>query len=179
MNWSQEKYIKAYRFAAEAHHEQPFPGSKLPYLLHVGLVTMEIIASLAYSEGLDEDLAIQCALLHDVIEDTEITFSDVKEEFGKSVANGVLALTKNSEITKELQMKDSLLRTKEQPKEVWMVKLADRITNLAKPPKEWEQEKIIKYSEQAIEINNSLGSASEYLRNRLSKKIYEYSVYID
>jgi (p)ppGpp synthase/HD superfamily hydrolase len=178
MNWSQEKYIKAYRFAAEAHNYQPFPGTELPYLLHVGLVSMEIIASLPYSEGLNGDLAIQCALLHDVIEDTEITFFVVKREFGNQVANGVQALTKNTGIKKEFQMKDSLLRIKEQPLDVWMVKLADRITNLAKPPKDWEQEKIIKYKEEAIEINNSLGSSNEYLRNRLSEKIKEYSVYI-
>jgi hypothetical protein len=80
MNWSQEKYIRAYRFAAEAHNNQKFPGTELPYLVHVGLVSMEIMASLSHSDGVDGDLAIQCALLHDVIEDTEITFSEVKFE---------------------------------------------------------------------------------------------------
>jgi guanosine-3',5'-bis(diphosphate) 3'-pyrophosphohydrolase len=179
MNWSQEKYIEAYRFAAEAHFDQKFPGTDLPYLLHVGLVTMEIIASLPFIDIRNGDLAIQCALLHDVIEDTEISFNDVKLEFGNPVANGVLALTKNIEIEKELQMKDSVLRIREQPDEVWMVKLADRITNLATPPKDWGQEKIIKYRDEAIIINKSLGSANDYLQNRLSEKINEYGVYIN
>jgi (p)ppGpp synthase/HD superfamily hydrolase len=38
------------------------------------------------------DLAIQCALLHDVIEDTPTTCQEVEQQFGAAVAKGVLAL---------------------------------------------------------------------------------------
>lgn len=34
-NWSQETYLKACRFAAEAHQGQRFPGTELPYLYHL------------------------------------------------------------------------------------------------------------------------------------------------
>jgi (p)ppGpp synthase/HD superfamily hydrolase len=70
LNWSQETYAKAYRFAAEAHNGQLFPGTELPYIMHVSFVSMEVIAALAQEPELDGNLAVQCALLHDVIEDT-------------------------------------------------------------------------------------------------------------
>ena len=65
--WSQEKYIKAYNFAAEAHKGQKVPGTDLPYIMHLSLVSMEIMAALSVENDLDGDLAIQCALLHDTI----------------------------------------------------------------------------------------------------------------
>ena len=98
-NWSEASYLKAYRFAAEAHQGQLFPGTDLPYLLHISFVSMEIIACLGVEQNHDGDLAIQCALLHDVLEDTEITYSEIEKAFGSQVAQGVLALTKKEFFT--------------------------------------------------------------------------------
>jgi (p)ppGpp synthase/HD superfamily hydrolase len=176
--WSQENYTKAYRFAAQAHNGQLFPGTDLPYIMHISFVSMEIIACLGVEGQGDGDFAVQCALLHDVIEDTKITYQEVKNEFGERVAQGVLALTKNPEIGKELQVKDSLERIGQQPVEVWMVKLADRITNLAPPPSFWEKGKIRRYREEAMEINRVLQGASPYLSKRLEMKIEDYGKYI-
>ena len=128
-NWSQEKYIAAYRFAAEAHNEQKFPGTDWPYIVHISMVSMEIIAALAKETNADGDLAVQCALLHDTLEDTDATYDVLIERFGAPVADGVQALTKDSNLPKEERMADSLRRICRQPKEVGMVKLADRITS--------------------------------------------------
>lgn len=95
-NWSQETFIKAYRFAAESHKGQLFPGTDLPYIMHVTFVCMEIIAGLDVEKERNGDLAVQCALLHDVIEDTPSTCEDVERAFGEDVALGVLALTKSA-----------------------------------------------------------------------------------
>jgi (p)ppGpp synthase/HD superfamily hydrolase len=72
-------------------------------------------------------------------------------------------------------MGDSLRRIREQPYEVWMVKLADRISNLGPPPNYWDRERILRYSEEAIEIHNTLNEASEYLSRRLRRKIADYN----
>ena len=141
INWSQEVYAKTYRYATEAHNEQLFSGTNLPFIMHVSLVCMEVIAALGHHAGRDGNLTIQCALLHDVIEDTNITYEQIKEEFGLKVADGVMALTKNESLEKAHRIRDSLNRIREQPPEVWMVKLADRITNLAPPPHSWTREK--------------------------------------
>ena len=66
--------------------------------------------------------------------------------FGKDVADGVLALTKNENLPKEDRMRDSLERLLKQPKQVQIVKLADRITNLQAPPHYWTKEKIVNYA---------------------------------
>ena len=176
-SWSQSSYIKAYRFAAEAHKGQLFPGTDLPYLMHISFVSMEILACLEVEKKHDGDLAIQCALLHDIIEDTDVTYSEVEASFGSNVARGVLALTKNESLPKEQRMRDSLERIRQQPYEIWMVKLADRITNLAPPPHYWRKDKVERYREEAIEIHQMLHEASGYLSQRLVSKIDEYKAY--
>ena len=53
-NWSQENYIKAFRFAAELHKEQKFPGTDWQYIVHLSMVCMEVIAALAVEPDCDE-----------------------------------------------------------------------------------------------------------------------------
>ncbi|MEH2076796.1 MAG: HD domain-containing protein [Nostoc sp.] len=178
INWSQEIYIKALKKAARAHQGQKMAGSEIPYLMHLNLVSMEVIAALSVETKNDGNLAIQCAILHDTIEDTNTTFEEIKTEFGESVANGVLALTKDESLAKHLQMADSLQRIKKQPREIWMVKLADRITNLQAPPHYWTQDKIIRYREEGIQIYEALQDASLFLASRLAKLIEDYKAFI-
>ena len=173
-HWSQDRYVEAYWFAAEAHNRQSLPGTDLPYIIHPSLVSMEIIAALDMEPGRDEDLAVQCALLHDVIEDGGKTFEQIKSEFGEAVAKGVLALSKDEGLAKDLQLDDSLQRIRREPQEVWMVKLADRITNLRPPPHFWTAKKIARYREEAVRIHEVLREASQVLAGRLLKKIDDY-----
>jgi (p)ppGpp synthase/HD superfamily hydrolase len=174
-NWNQEKYIKAFKYAAEAHDGQTVPGSELPYVVHVVMVAMEVVAALEHESGLDGDLAVQCALLHDVIEDTGRSYEKLAAEFGRDVAEGVLALSKSNILrTKAEKTTDSLQRIKRHPREIWMVKLADRITNLQPPPGTWSAEKIERYREEARLILAELGSASPFLAERLARMIRMY-----
>ena len=172
--WAQDAYIKAYRFAAQAHIGQLFPGTQISYLMHLSLVCMEVMAALRAEPGRDEALAVQCALLHDVIEDTQTSCEQVLAEFGPAVAQGVLALSKDKTLDRSLQMDDSLARIRQQPQEVWMVKLADRITNLQAPPPDWTREKMAAYKIEALKIFDVLGEASSFLAARLREKIAAY-----
>lgn len=176
MNWSQDLYVRAFRFATAAHVGQKYPGTDLPYIMHVAFVGMETIAALEHDTGANGDLAVQCALLHDTIEDTDSTHGEIETEFGKNVADGVLALTKDRGLKKEERMADSLRRIKEQPREIWMVKMADRISNLQPPPFYWNAEKTNNYRTEAIEIHNALKDASVFLAKRLNVKIENYGV---
>ena len=65
-----------------------------------------------------------------------------------------------------------------QPKEIWMVKLSDSITNLQPPPKHWYKEKIKYYRNEAKLILKELGEANQYLADRLKSKIDNYKQYI-
>jgi (p)ppGpp synthase/HD superfamily hydrolase len=172
--WSQELYLKAMRFAAEAHKNQKIPGTDLPYVLHISSVCMEIMSAICVEEIGKPDLAIQCAILHDTMEDAGIKFDDIKSLFGNEVAEGVMALTKNKKIEKNVRMADSIARIKLQPREIWMVKLADRITNLQPPPPHWTRDRINRYRIEAAYILEELGESSPLLSERFGKKIEDY-----
>lgn len=176
--WSQDLYARAWRFAARAHHGQSLPDSELPYIVHVALVTMELMAALRAEPGRDEDLAVQCALLHDVVEDTDVSIEEVEARFGPAVARGVLALSKDATLPGDQRMADSLRRIREQPREMWMVKLADRITNLAPPPSYWTRAKIAAYRAEAVDILQALAEASPTLAERLALKIEAYGAFL-
>ena len=86
-----DRYVAALWFAARRHHGQQVPGTELPYLVHVTSVAAEVIAALPGS-GLDADLAVVCALLHDTLEDTVTTdgehralAADLGHRFGDAV----------------------------------------------------------------------------------------------
>ena len=179
--FSPDVYAKAWEFSTLAHQGQLYgsktEGVEVNYLNHIGSVAMEVICALQRSPiELNADLAIQCALLHDVIEDTKYSHEDLVSKFGKEVANGVLALTKNDELASGSEkMNDSLSRIKTQPHEVWMVKMADRICNLQQPPHHWNDEKILYYQKEALIIYDSLKESDIYLSERLKNKILKYS----
>jgi hypothetical protein len=71
-------------------------------------------------------------------------------------------------------MKDSLKRIQQQPREVWIVKLADRITNLQPPPKDWDRKRIDEYRPEAKGVSFALNSTSSFLATRLKTKIESY-----
>ncbi|MGE3536553.1 MAG: HD domain-containing protein [Candidatus Tectimicrobiota bacterium] len=178
VRWSQEGYIQAYRFAAEAHQGQIVPGTTLPYIMHLSFVSMEMLAALAGETACDADLAVQCALLHDVLEDTSCSSAQLATAFGPAVAAGVQALSKDPGLPKARQMADCLQRIRQQPREIWMVKLADRITNLQPPPATWSQDKCRAYYEEALHIHAALGEASAFLSARFQDRLARYAAAI-
>jgi (p)ppGpp synthase/HD superfamily hydrolase len=177
----QTLYQDAIKFAASKHLEmnQTVKGTKLPYVVHVSNVAMEIFMAALNTSKFDLEFAIPVALLHDTIEDTVTTLEELETLFGNDTALAVLALTKNEELPKEQQTIDSLKRIKELKREVWAVKLADRITNLQSPPEFWDNQKITDYREESKLILHALRDGNEYLAVRLKEKIEEYSTYID
>lgn len=140
---------------------------------------MEILLASQNTTNFNLSSAIQIALLHDTLEDTNTTYEELENEFGKEVAKGVLALTKNDKLPKNEKMLDSLNRTKQLQIEVWAVKLADRITNMQTPPTHWDNVKKQEYKIEAEIILEILNGCNQYLENRLLNKIEEYNQYIE
>jgi guanosine-3',5'-bis(diphosphate) 3'-pyrophosphohydrolase len=154
MTWWQDLYRKAIEFAAVAHRNQKVPGRAFSYVVHLSNVCMEVIASLEFEPRVNANLAVVCALLHDVLEDTDTRPVDVEESFGRDVWMGVVALTKKQSLSKKKAMADSLDRILQQPREIGMVKLDDRITNLGMPPFHWTAKKTRDYHEEAKVIHS-------------------------
>jgi guanosine-3',5'-bis(diphosphate) 3'-pyrophosphohydrolase len=176
----QSYYQKALKFAAQKHaaQNQMLPGTNLPYVVHLSNVAMEILMAAQNSTEFNAVFAVQVALLHDTIEDTSTTPDEIAEVFDPSIAAAVSALTKNDTLPKNEKMSDSLTRIKKLEKEVWAVKLADRITNLQQPPSHWDDQKIKGYKKEALTILENLRGGNTYLEKRLEAKISEYEKYI-
>jgi (p)ppGpp synthase/HD superfamily hydrolase len=172
VSFDPDLYLRALRFAARAHGDQRMPGvDGFPYVVHV--TSVAAVAASAIEAGIDGDLLIACALLHDVVEDTSVSESHIEAEFGERVAAGVRALTKTKSAIDP--MADSLRRIREQPREVWMVKLADRIVNLTPPaPPHWSEGKRAGYAVEGRAILEALGDAHAGLASLLRARIDAY-----
>lgn len=79
------RFERALRLAAVAHRDQVRKGSGVPYIEHPMAVAMILDRA-----GFDEDVVI-AGLLHDVVEDTEVTLAEVRGQFGDRVAALVAA----------------------------------------------------------------------------------------
>jgi (p)ppGpp synthase/HD superfamily hydrolase len=161
---------KAWLFAARKHQGQLYPGTELPYLTHVGMVLLNLTTALEREPFLDTGFAKCCAILHDTVEDTDTTPAEIETEFGARVVAGVAALSKRAE-KGDLAMADSLERIRKEPREVWLVKLADRISNLETRPTHWQPEKCMRYANEGEMILQALGSASSLLSALLEQRI--------
>ena len=121
--------MKAYNFAKNEHGDQCRRSGE-PYIIHP-LNVAYILADI----GLD-DSTICAALLHDVIEDTEITSEDLRKEFGQEIDEMVEGVTKLSNIQfesiEEQQAEDyrKMFLAMGKDIRVILIKLADRLHNM-------------------------------------------------
>lgn len=120
---------KAFDVALEAHKGMRRKSGE-PYIFH----PLEV-AKIAKEDIGVGPIGIACALLHDVVEDTDITLQDIEQLFGKHVAKIIDGLTKISKLFHQntnLQAENfkKLLLTLSQDVRVILIKLADRLHNM-------------------------------------------------
>ena len=151
VNFNEEKFKKAYKFAKEAHEGQ-FRKSLKPYIYHPVETVKNLISIRA-----DED-SIIAGILHDVPEDTDKTLADIEKLFGKKVAFLVEGVTKFSLVHYQYNatkrqfdsIKNMLLHSAKDFR-VMIIKLADRLHNM-KTLQYLKEEKRIKISKETLEI---------------------------
>jgi len=119
-----EDLIKAYLFAKEAHKDQKRKFSNKSYFTHPKGVA-RILES--YKDISTEEII--AALLHDVVEDTDITIHDIREKFGEDVSRLV------DDVTSKIRNKQSKVKymcelMKTLNKRALRIKLADRLHNI-------------------------------------------------
>jgi GTP diphosphokinase / guanosine-3',5'-bis(diphosphate) 3'-diphosphatase len=144
----------AFEMAANAHKTMRRKSGE-PYILHPIAVAMICVDEI----GLGVRSTI-CALLHDTVEDTDVSLDDIKSEFGNEIAKIVDGLTKISTVmtTNSSQQAENfkkiLLTLTDDPR-VILIKLADRLHNM-RTMDAMKQEKQLKIASETIWVYSPL-----------------------
>src|ERR1700745_3332062 len=139
---------QAFEMAAEAHKPMR-RKSEEPYILHPLAVAKICVEEI----GLGVRSTI-CSLLHDTVEDTDITLEDIKRDFGGEIARIVDGLTKISNVidvnaSKQAENFKKILLTLTDDPRVILIKLADRLHNM-RTLDSMKREKQLKVSSETV-----------------------------
>ena len=163
---------KAYNFAVDAHQNQK-RDEGVPYIIHPVAVA-NILTDLKLDSA-----TITTGLLHDTIEDTNVTYDTVKREFGEEVANLVEGVTKISALedkasdsSKAENFRKLILATSKDIR-VLLVKLADRLHNMRTIQFVKNKEKITRKAKETMEIYAPL--ADRMGMNRIRDELEDLS----
>ena len=170
-----ETLTKAYNFALKAHEKQKRDEGS-PYIIHPVAVA-NILTELKLDSA-----TIATGLLHDTIEDTHATYSNIKEQFGVEVADLVDGVTKISEFenqaisnSKAENFRKLILATSKDIR-VLLVKLADRLHNMRTIKFVLDKEKQIRKAKETMEIYAPL--ADRMGMNRIRDELEDLSFQI-
>ncbi len=128
-NNNRELVRHAFEMAAEAHKTMRRKSGE-PYITHP--LTVAFICVQEIGMGVR---TVICALLHDTIEDTDITLNDIEREFGKEIALIVDGLTKidivvDTKSSQQIETYKKILFTLTSDPRVILIKMADRLHNM-------------------------------------------------
>lgn len=145
-----KRFQIAFKMASEAHKTMR-RKSGCPYILHPIAVAKIVIEDL----NLGVDSAI-VALLHDVVEDTEVTLKDIRQIFGDEITQFVDSLTKvalatSSKVSRHAENLKKILMSIVHDPRVLLIKLADRLHNM-RTLQEMRPEKRVAISSETILI---------------------------
>lgn len=117
-------------FATEAHAGQTRKGCAIPYILHP-LEAAAIAATMT-----DDEEVLAAAVLHDTVEDTDVTAEQIRSRFGPRVAQLVAGESENkredrpAEETWKVRKQETLEHLETAPREIRILTLSDKLSNL-------------------------------------------------
>lgn len=162
-------------FAAEKHRFQTRKNKeKTPYISHPIGVAYNLMAT----GEVRETSVIIGALLHDTIEDTQTTFEEIENKFGKHVVALVREVTDDKSLAKEARKRLQVVNAAHKSKGAAQIKLADKLFNLNdlfnNPPPDWTQTRIDRYYEWAQSVIDRLPTANDKLYTAVEEIINQY-----
>lgn len=165
-----QRILQAAAFAAEKHARQKRKGHAAePYVNHL-IEVAELIAD--SSPTLDVDLVI-AGLLHDTIEDTGVTATELEQRFGSDVTALVLEATDDKSLPKEVRKALQVKNAPTRSPRAQTLKLADKISNLrsllTSPPAEWSGERKREYFEWARQVVSGFTEPNAALKAEFDK----------
>ena len=147
-------------FAAHKHRAQRRKDKEAsPYINH----PIALADVLVNEGGVDDPVALCAAVLHDTIEDTETSYEELQQRFGKEVADVVLEVTDDKTLLKAERKERQVTHAPHLSQRARLVKLADKICNLrdiaSNPPANWPLERKQEYYEWAKRVIDGLRGA--------------------
>ncbi|HET6598331.1 MAG TPA: HD domain-containing protein [Burkholderiaceae bacterium] len=149
--------IDATAFAADKHvNQRRKDAQSSPYINH----PVALARVLAVEAGIDERLPLLAALLHDTVEDTDTTESELVQRFGIDVAAVVMEVTDDKTLPKPRRKQLQVEHAPHMSRAAQMVKLADKTCNLrdvaGNPPADWPLERRQEYFDWAKSVIDGL-----------------------
>jgi (p)ppGpp synthase/HD superfamily hydrolase len=138
--------LRAADFAARRHAAQRRKGAaQEPYVNHL----LEVAHLLADATGGSDTVLIVAGLLHDTVEDVDVTREELEREFGAEVSALVAEVTDDKSLPKEGRKRLQVETTPHKSDRAKMLKMADKISNLraliSSPPPDWPLERRVAY----------------------------------
>ncbi len=165
-----ELVTEALHFAAERHAHQRRKGDAAePYLNHLAEVACLVAAA---TKGEDANL-VAAGLLHDVVEDTGTSRSEVAERFGEDVASLVMEVTDDKSLPKAERKRLQVEHAAKKSARAKLIKLADKTSNLhaiaASPPAQWDSERCNDYLDWAQRVVSGLRGVNPALETQFDE----------
>jgi (p)ppGpp synthase/HD superfamily hydrolase len=125
-----EAVKQAIHLAHERHTDQ-LRDEGTPYILHIDRMLIYLLEDAPTFSQKDLPLALQITALHDTVEDTETSLSEIEQQFGKEVKDGVEALSREIHTEgRKISDEEYYNNLKNQPRYIQKIKVYDRIDNL-------------------------------------------------
>ena len=152
-------------FAAAKHRNQRRKDAEAsPYINH----PLQLAHVLATEGGVSDLKTLMAAVLHDTVEDTETTYDELVERFGRKVSDVVMEVTDDKALVKADRKRRQVEHAPHMSKRAALVKLADKTCNLRdvarNPPTGWPLTRKQEYFDWAKEVVDGLPAVSKKMR---------------
>ena len=166
--------LRAADMAARWHVDQHRKGAAAePYVNHLLEVAMLVAQA---TDGKDPDLVI-AALLHDAIEDQQVSPEIICDAFGPDVARIVVEVTDDKSVPKQERKRLQVENAHKKSHDAKLLKLADKTSNLrslaASPPNDWPAERRQEYVDWARSVAKGLLGVSAWLEGEFNRSAKE------
>ncbi len=134
MKMGSDMIFDAIEYAARAHREHYRKGTRIPYIIHpvsVGKILIEYDCA--------EEI-VAAGLLHDAVEDTEVSLEEIRSSFGEKVADLVAAVSDpDKSDTWENRKRHTIEYLQTAPMEVLILSCADKLDNIRSIKEDYER----------------------------------------
>ena len=169
-----DELLKVLNFAAEKHQQQRRKGKKqLPYINHpikVALLLWDV-------GGVHEIEVLIAALLHDTLEDTDATPSEIHALCGEAVLTLIQEVTDDKSLPKHIRKQLQIEHAAKVSHNAKMIKLADKACNVYdlshESPAGWSLDRIIEYMNWSDAVVDNLRGTNQQLEEEYDRVLTE------